>query len=222
MTYILWLSLWFHFVGGQYFEYACSVSSKHIDVRGVTRVFVSPAGKSRVEFETARRRGARNIPSTVTLGDINEPGQSYSLFDDTKTYVVHRIAGPSVPGTATVTLIGRERVDGYDCVHARVITTRLQGDARRIDTLDIWKSTSVAVPVAAQAWVDRFGSGADSYTPAVATQLDAVGCTGFLVALEQHTSSARTRQDLVKATTRDMPEALFSVPAGYTERRVDY
>ena len=227
MRLILWLPLFFSFAAGHYYEYSYTTTGKGMDIHGVTRLYVNPAGQSRMEIDILHGHGPRIIPQTVVLNDAAKPSENLSLFSDTKTYVVNHLDMAHEPDhrAAAVTLVGRERVDGYNCVHARVITNRALGDAgRTIDTLDIWKSADVPSVASFTASMESFASrtGGYNYTPGVAVQLQALGCDGFLVALELRTPTAHTRQDLVKASSRDLSDALFQIPSGYIERHGDY
>lgn len=230
MTNILWLPLFFGFAfsGGLYYEYSYITTGKDMDVRGVTRLYFQPTGKSRLEIDVFHGHAPRTVPETIVLGDMARPNECTSLFDDTRTYVVGRLPDTlskgSIHESSVVDLFGREKVDGYDCVHARIVTTRMMGEKTVADTLDVWKSPDVPALVSQQTWMDRFASrtGDFSYTRGTAAQLRQIGCDGVLVALELRTPTARTRQDLVKVSHRDLSDAMFRVPTGYTQRHEDY
>lgn len=221
MTYILWLPLFFGFAfsNGLYYEYSYTTTGKGMEIRGVTRLYLQPTGKTRFETDVLHGRSPRVVPATVVLGDMASPGESTALFEDTKTYVVNRLSAVSGRDAAVVTLAGREKVDGYDCVHARITTTRMVGERRFLDTLDVWKSADVPAVASGQDWMDRVVSPGLS---GVEARLRQIGCDGVLVALELRTPTAHTRQDLVKASRRGMSDALFQIPSGYTQRHQDY
>lgn len=230
MTNILWLPLFFGFAfsGGLYYEYSYTTTGKDMDVRGVTRLYFEPAGKSRLEIDVLHGHAPRTIPQTVVLGDMSRPGECMSLFNDTRTYVVGRLpdtlSKDPIHTSSVVALLGREKVDGYDCVHARIVTSRMMGERQVTDTLDVWKSPDVPAIPSLETWMDRFASrtGDFSYTRGTAARLRQIGCDGVLVALELRTPTVQTRQDLVKVSHRDLSDAMFRVPAGYTQRHEDY
>src|SRR5262249_49521416 len=123
MTNILWLPLFFGFAfssGGIYYEYSYSISAKDMDVRGVTRVYVQPDGKSRLETDVRHYRAPQTVPDLVLLADAGHQNEYMSLSGDSKSYVIRRLPDTVGHEPSVVTFTGREKVDGYDCVHARI------------------------------------------------------------------------------------------------------
>ena len=108
---------------------------------------------------------------------------------------------------------------GFDCVHARVIANKsLGGFYNSVDTVDIWKSNDVPVQPSVKNKLDNMG-GKGMYSDETAQQLKDMGCTGFTVKMTSNSSKHQMTVQLTKVERKDLPAALFAIPAGYKEEK---
>ena len=88
---------------------------------------------------------------------------------------------------SAVTKIGEEKILDFNCVHARIISTKTIGSSAysivTVDTLDLWRSKEVPVPASVRDLMDKFESKNKNliYAPQVDDQLKQMGCEGFMV-----------------------------------------
>ena len=99
--------------------------------------------------------------ATTTSGkDIDE---SISIDNEKKTYTVNHI-NPADLNTgekmqSTVTKVGEEKILGFNCVHARIISKKTLGNFYlQADTVDLWKSHDVPMQSNVKELFNQFES----------------------------------------------------------------
>ncbi|MBS1622521.1 MAG: DUF4412 domain-containing protein [Bacteroidetes bacterium] len=143
----------------------------------------------------------------------SDPKTSYLLNDEQKTYTVNTM-GDKEPSMADhtdyeVTVIGKEKVNGYEATHVRVKAKGSQLEE------DLWTSPGVLS-------YDKYKASLTKYTSAnMYKALAAKGADGFPVRIVAGEHGRNIQMDLVKAETRSNPASLFSL-AGYTKTEGGY
>ena len=210
-----------------YYEYTSTTAGSDITIKSNTRMYISSSGDMRVEMdiENSAAKGKQHGP-IVTIGRPDKPDESISIDDDTKTYSVNHFnasdfnTGEKVKSTATK--MGDEKILGFNSVHAKIISDKTIGSLySEVDTLDLWRSSDVPLIASVRDLMDKFNSktGMTLYTPETENQLKQMGCEGFMTKLEIHSKRSSVTEVLTKVEHRDLPAALFQIPAGYKETK---
>jgi hypothetical protein len=143
----------------------------------------------------------KNSPNTVYL--LNEKEKSYSEFnssgedEDMKDYPQSEYE---------VTLVGKEKVNNYNCTHVRV---KRKGSNHETE---MWTSTDL-IGYADFAQVKTKFTGKTNMYKALAEK----GAVGFPVRIKSNYHGHESQIDLVKAEKRNNPASLFSL-TGYTKQ----
>ncbi len=143
----------------------------------------------------------------------NEPRTSYVLNDASKTYTVNTM-GDHEPSMADqtdyeITVIGKEKVNGYDATHVRVKAKGSQMEE------DLWTSSGVL-------YYDKYKASLTKYTSAgMYKALAAKGADGFPVRIMAGEHGHKVQMDLVRAEMKSNPASLFSLD-GYTRSEGGY
>ncbi len=208
-----------------YYEYAITSTGKNINLKGYTKMYVSSKGDARVEMKMLNSAVQGKISSPmVIIGSINKPNESISIDDDKKTYTINHIDRDSLKSPekmqSVVTKMGEEKLLGFNCVHARIISNKRLGSFyKNTDTFDIWRSNDIPVQEKFIELMKRFESqtGNFMYSTDVVTQLKQMGCDGFMVKLKMRMKNVSMTDELTKAEHKDFPAGIFKIPAGYKE-----
>lgn len=151
---------------------------------------------------------------TILLGHANMPRYSIFIHPDSKTYTFNIIDTAAINSprnmTYQVTKVGNETVQGYSCIHARLVT---MSSGRPTVTEDIW--TSKDVP--GYALMKQLST-AQNATPAMLRALQQAGCDGMFVKMTSQASTYSMEMLLIAATRKTFPDAMFQLPAGYTQQ----
>jgi hypothetical protein len=208
-----------------YYELTTNSTGKNFSMQGVTKILISSKGDMRNEINmTNSFSGNKHSSTIVVIGHSDKPDESISIDDEEKTYTINHIdrdnqnTGEKIQ--SAVSKIGEEKIVGFNCVHARIISKRSIGNiSSNVDTIDIWKSDEVPVPASVKKLMDQFESktGIFMSDPEVAKKLKQMGCQGFIVKIEMKGKSASTITELTKVEHRSIPASKFQIPAGYTE-----
>jgi hypothetical protein len=219
------------FATGMYYEYSISVRSSRLkngDLGTSTmKIYLSGDGHARIERDMPTRQGAENkFSHMVIIGYSGKPTESTILYEKNKTYSVIHFDSLKMPAAmkieSTVSKAGEEKILGYGCVHARIISAKQYGTTMTIiDTVDIWKSPDVPVPAMYDDWLKTFEnkSAGFSYAREVPAKLTQIGCKGFTVKLLTRTTTVSVTMELVKAEHENFSGSLFEIPAGYAESK---
>jgi predicted small secreted protein len=208
-----------------YYELTITSAGKDFSMNGVTKMFVSSKGDMRTEMNlTNSVSGNKNSAPIVLIGHSDKPDESVSIDDSAKTYTVNHINRTDLntgeKTQSTVTKIGDEKILGFNCVHARIISAKNIGNFySNIDTFDIWKSNDVPMQSTVKKLMSQFESrtGNFMYEPAVAGKLKQMGCEGFMVKLQMKTKNTAMTTELTRVENRTIPAGMFETPAGYKE-----
>ncbi len=206
-----------------YYEITTATSGKSMNINGIIKMYVSSKGAIRSEMNITNSASDKSAP-IVLIGSADKPNESILLDDSAKTFTVNHIDSGDFNNInkvqSTVTKIGEEKVLGFNCVHARIISNKTMGSFfSSTDTIDLWKSNDVPMQPSVKNLMSQFESrtGNTMYSPEAETQLTQMGCTGFLVKLAMKSKDVAMTMQLTKAQRKDLDAALFKIPAGYTE-----
>ncbi len=208
-----------------YYELTTTSSGKDNTINMTTKMFVSSKGKMRSEtyiYNSANRD--KNLAPIVSIGRSDKPDESIIIDDSAKTYSVNHIDSTDLNSgfktESTATKIGEEKILGFNCVHAKIISNKkIGGFFNETDTIDLWRSNEVPMQASVKDLMDRFESktGNSMYSQSAADQLKQMGCEGFMVKLTMKSKNVSTMMQLTKAEHRDLPANMFEIPAGYKE-----
>ena len=211
-----------------YYEYTINTTGASMSISGTTKLYLSAGGGARSEMDMVnsadKQKGTGPI---VLIANKDKPRQSILIDDDTKTYTVNNLdsleTGADPGKTASdVSKIGEDKILGYHCVHARIVTTKsMSSFFKSTDTIDLWKSPEVPVQAYFQNLMESFESrtGNFMFAPGVSEQLKQMGCTGFMVKMEMRSKNVSMTDQLTKVQKGDFPKSMFAIPAGYTEKK---
>ena len=211
-----------------YYEYAIKSTGEKTNFNSYMKLYLSSKGNVRMEMSrpipTADGKGL--LANLIVIGSSDKPNETITIDDDKKTYTINHIDADSIKNPlktqSVATKIGEEKLLGYNCVHARVISNNSLGSFyKSIDTTDIWRSNDIPVQEKFKALLKRFESknGSFMYSTVIAGQLKQMGCDGFMMKLQMRSKDYTMTDELVKVEHRDLSSSLFQVPAGYKEEK---
>jgi hypothetical protein len=210
--------------GDMYFEYTSHTNSASMTMNSFSKIYLAADGKMRKEMQLTNPAKPDKTAPIVSIGSADKPMESILIDDDAKTWTVNHLDSADLDNamihmTSTVTKLDNEKVMGFDCVHARIISNKdIGGLIKELDTLDIWKSKNVPIPSVFVPIMERIESGTGFiYAKNVPAQLKQMGCDGFLVKMQDRSKDVALTLELTKAEHRDLPKSLFAIPAGYKE-----
>ncbi|HVZ96196.1 MAG TPA: DUF4412 domain-containing protein [Chitinophagaceae bacterium] len=203
---------------GIYYEYTIESNTKERGVvKSTTKMYLTNSGEGRSEMNMAAMMGVKNGNDLIVIGKMNQPHYSVMLDDENKMYSLNVIDTALINSSISkdeVTKIGNETVDGYNCTHAKLVTTTGAGMFKSSSTMDVW--TSVDVPgydLLKQATLQQ------NVTPAMMKALNDAGCGGFFVKMASNDKGYSFTMQLTKAEKQSFPSSLFKIPSGYTESK---
>ncbi len=208
-----------------YYEVAINSTGKNISINQVSKFFVSSKGDMRSEMEvlTSADGNKTSVP-IIIIAHANTPGESIDIDDSAKTYTINHFDSSDLNTdekiNSTATKSGDEKVMGFNCVHARVISKKTLGSFySSSDTIDLWKSDEVPQQSSIKALMNRFesGKGNSMYSTETADQLKQMGCDGFTVKMIMNSKDINMILRLTKVERRNIPASMFEIPAGYKE-----
>lgn len=208
-----------------YYEITINSTGKDMKITQLTKMFVSSNGDMRSEMEIQNSAdGNKASAPIISIAHANKPGESIVIDDSAKTYTINHFDSSDLDTgekiTSTATKVGDEKLMGFDCVHARIISNKTMGSFySTTDTIDLWKSNEVPQQSSVKALMNRFesGKGNSMYSTETADQLKQMGCDGFLVKMTMNSKDVAMILQLTKMERRNIPANLFEIPAGYKE-----
>ena len=208
-----------------YYELTTTASGKDMSINGVTKMFISSKGDMRSEMNMVSSfKGNKNAVPIIVIAHSNKPDESIIIDDSAKTYSINHIDRGDLDTKekteSTVTKVGEEKILGFNCVHAKIVSKRSIGNFYSMaDTVDIWRSSEVPMQSHVKDLMNQLESrtGNFMYSKEVKDQLKQIGCVGFMVKTEIRNKNALTVMELTKVERRDLPASMFEIPAGYTE-----
>jgi uncharacterized protein DUF4412 len=208
-----------------YYELTTTSAGKQLTMNGITKMYVSSKGDMCVEMNfTNSMSPDKKADPIIIIGHSDKPDESISIDDSAKTFSINHIntdelnSGEKTQSTATK--IGEEKILGFNCVHAKIISTKKIGNFySETDTIDLWRSNDVPMQANVKDLFDKFQSrtGNFMYTPETEAQLKAMGCEGFMTKMEMKNKNVSMTMQLTKAEHRNLSADMFQIPAGYTE-----
>jgi Domain of unknown function (DUF4412) len=198
--------------GVHYESQTTSTSSRTGTRKDTMRIYFASSGEGRVEM-TMPVPGAAANPMII-LGRAKSPGSSIILYPVSKTYALQRIDTSLLRGNANyqISKVGNETVQGYPCIHARMVSVYGSGSFKVTTTTDLWTSTSVP--------------GYSTYSKMLHLQptqigmmaaLDKAGCMGYIVKMQTTSANHSMVSVLVKAEEGRFSPDLFRIPSGYAQ-----
>ena len=149
----------------------------------------------------------------VVLGHVGMPRYSLTLHPDNKTYTFNIIDTAAINAgnglTYQVTKVGNETVQGYNCIHSKM-TTMIGGKTQV--TEDLWTSADVPGYAMLKSLI-----AIQNVTPKMMQTLDQAGCGGMFVKMSMQSTSFSMDMLLITASRKTFPDAMFQLPAGYTQ-----
>ena len=208
-----------------YYEITTNTSGKDISINELTKMFVSSKGDIRMEMDVNNSMNGKKVSAPIIMiAHADKPNGSIEIDDSSKTYTVNHFDNSDMNTdekiNSTATKVGDEKVMGFNCVHARIISNKTMGSFySSVDTIDLWKSNEVPQQPSVKILLNRFesGKGNSMYSTETAGQLKQMGCDGFTVKMVMASKDVAMKLQLNKVERKDIPSSLFEVPAGYKE-----
>jgi hypothetical protein len=149
------------------------------------------------------------------IGHANLPRYSIRLFSERKTFSFNIIDTAALNSGDRMVYkaarVGTESVLGYNCVHSK-LTIAVAGDKSGGTTEDIWTSTEVP----GYSTLKNLAA-VQGMTPKMVQALDQAGCGGMFVKVTTVSTVISMEMTLLTAARKSFPDALFQIPAGYTQ-----
>ena len=203
---------------GIYYEYTIESNTKERgNVKSTSKMYATNNGEARSEMNLAAMMGAKNGTALIVIARMSQPHYSLILDDEKKAYSLNVIDTSLINGIHQkyeVTKLGTETVNGYNCTHAKLVSTSGSGMFKSSITQDIW--TSVDVPgyeLFKKATLQQ------NIKPGDMKALNDAGCGGFLVKMATSDKNYSMTMQLSKAEKQSFPASLFKIPSGYTESK---
>jgi hypothetical protein len=189
---------------GTYIEF--KITSEQGGANGTTKTYTQ-SGNSRTEMNMADSQPASAI-SNVMIMLQEDPHKMYVLNEKQKTYseinTGNKAPPESTPSDYQVTVIGKEKANGYNCTHVKIRKRTSETEE------DMWVSADVPNYKLFE------NSGSKYASVGLFKALLARGVMGFPVRALATEKGGHIQIDLVKAEARNNPAGLFSL-SGYTK-----
>ncbi len=187
--------------------YNLSANNKKSVFTDTTSSVITDSHNARTDMGTFGERMA-------VMGHAGMPRYSVTLFPDKKTYVFNVIDTAALSSsrgfTYQVTKIGAETIQGYSCIHSKMTTIH---SGKQESTMDIW--TCKDVPGYAQM---KQLNTIQNLTIPMLKALEQAGCDGMFVKMTMQGPNYSMDMLLIKADQQTFPDALFRIPADYTQQ----
>jgi hypothetical protein len=202
---------------GFYYETIITVTTKERGtVTSKSKSYVTNTGEGRSEMDMAAMMGIKNGSPLIGISRGGLPGYSIIIDDKSKTYSLNVIDTSLINGvneTYNVTKIGNETVQGYNCIHSKLVMAS-KGMFKSSTTMEIW--TSTAVPGYSNL---RRMMSSQNITPGMIQALDHAGCGGYFVKIASGKKDYAMTMTIATAEAKTLPAALFFIPQGYAEAK---
>jgi uncharacterized protein DUF4412 len=204
---------------GVVYQYVTIITSKQRGTHADTSSkYFTSSGEGRSEMDLPGMMGIQGGNKLTILAHANQPRYSLILDASNKTYSLNVIDTSLInSGGASdyqVTKIGSETVQGYNCVHAKIISTVGSGMFKSTSTMDIWTSTDVPGYAILKKTMTM-----QNVTPKMMQVLEQAGCGGFFVKMSSQSKDISMNMMLIKTQQQNFPASIFCIPAGYTESK---
>jgi hypothetical protein len=197
---------------GMMYESVTTITSKMGNSNDTAVTYFTSSGSARSEMRLPIPGASTN--KMIVIAHAQNPKYSISLYPESKSYSLNIIDTALInAGQKTqVRKIGPERVNGYECIHAKLTTVSGSGMFKSTTTFDVWTSTTVP--------------GYDMYKKLVTVQgmqiqmlqsLDKAGCAGYIVKMQTAAKDYSMKMMVIKAEKKDLPASMFQIPPGYAK-----
>lgn len=208
-----------------YYEYNSETVGKNMSIKTVMKMYVSSKGDMRSEMSTVSSLNGNKITAPIIIiAHSNKPDESIIIDDSAKTYSINNINRNALDMKekikSTVAKVGEDKILGFNCVHAKIISKNSIGSFYSIvDTVDMWRSNEVPMQSTFKDLMNQFESrtGNFMYSKEVTDQLKQMGCEGFMVKMEMGSKNVSMVMQLTKVEHKDFLASIFEIPAGYKE-----
>lgn len=203
---------------GTYYEYIVETTTKRAGAsKSTSKMYLTNTGEGRSEMNIAAMMGAKNGSALVVIGRENQPHYSVILDDENKAYSLNVIDTSlinDIHEKYAVTRLGNEVVNGFNCAHAKVVSTAGSGLFKSSNTEEIWTSTDVpGYAIFKKATLQK------NITPGMMKALNDAGCGGFFVKMSSGGKEYSMTMQLNKVEKQSFPSSLFKIPSNYTESK---
>ena len=201
---------------GFYYETVTNVASKQTGTNNDTSInYFTTSGEGRSEMDLPGMMGIKGGNKLVTLSHANQKRYSLTLVASNKTYSLTLIDTSLINSrneSYRVTKIGNETINGFNCIHSKLISTSGYGMFKSSSTMDIWTSPDVAgYSLLKKVMTMR------NVTPKMMQTMEQAGCSGYFVKINMQNKDFTMNMVLIKSEAKNLPAAMFRIPAGYTE-----
>jgi Domain of unknown function (DUF4412) len=151
----------------------------------------------------------------ITIARAAQAKFSISLEPDSKTYsltIIDTALVNSSDETYTVTRIGDENVQGFHCIHSKMVSSLNSRFLKSTTAFDVW--TSKDVP--GYALIEKVTT-TQNVQPTMLKALEKAGCGGFFVKMASAGKDYSMSMTLIKTEKKTFPASLFVIPAGYAK-----
>jgi hypothetical protein len=201
---------------GFYYQTVTTTVSKQMGSnKDTSSIYFTAAGEGRKETNLAGMMGIQGGNALVVLSHANQSRYSIVVDATNKTYSLTVIDTSLINSNGEnyhVTKIGNETVQGFNCIHSKLVSTSGSGMFKSSSTMDVWTSTDVpGYALLKKAMMMH------NVTPKMMQALEQAGCAGYFVKINMQGKDFSMNMELIKAAQKNFPSSLFRIPAGYTE-----
>ena len=201
---------------GIVYEFITDINTKQRGtVKDTTMTYFTMSGEGRTEMNLAGMMGLNGGHRLVSLSRIKSSRYSITLDEADNTYALNVIDSSLLnAGGAnyTVTKIGEETVNGYHCIHAKLVSEYGDSGFKATTTHDVWTSTQVP------GYAELKKMTANQRVPVkMMRALEQAGCEGAMVKMNLQSKDMTMNMILISAKEKTLPASLFIIPSGYKE-----
>jgi hypothetical protein len=199
---------------GVFYQYLTTATSKQMGTtKDTTMKYLCNSGDGRSEMRINMPGALSN--KMINIGRAGQPKYSVMLYPDSKTYSLSIIDTSLINSgreTYQVTKIGNETIQGYNCIHSKIISATNTRFFKSATTFDVWTSTDVPGYALIQKMIR-----VENIQPKMMQALEQAGCGGFFVKINTTAKDYSMSMLLIKAEKKTFPASLFVIPGGYSE-----
>lgn len=203
--------------GGSGFMYQdiTTITSKNITNKDTSTRYITNNGEGRNEMRLNMPGAMSN--KMISIGNAKQPRFTVMLYPDTKTFSLNVIDTSLInsnPETYTVTKIGNEKIQGYNCIHSKITSSFNSRFLKSSSTFEVWTSNEVP----GYALIKKLTM-IENIRPDMMDAIDKAGCGGFFVKMVSTGKDYSMEMLLIKAVEKNLPASLFEIPSGYSESK---
>jgi hypothetical protein len=197
---------------GIHYEYATTIRGKNSINKDSSELYITNGGEGRSEKRIPMPGVQMN--KMIILGRFNAPKYTILLYPESKSYSLNIIDTALLKDRDNyqITRIGTETVQGYSCVHSKVVSTIGSGMFKSTSMIDIWTSTGVP-GYSLYSKITTIQSSQSGMMKA----LENSGGGGVFVKMVVTGKDYSVEEVLIKAEEIKLSADMFRIPSGYTE-----